>query len=117
MSKLKNCPFCWEEAELYVKCDMFWARCLNEDCGAKRILKFDKTEEAIEDWNCRKDRWIPVSERLPEEYTMVLVYDGNNIHRAELMKGQWYGIPYSAGFLSEQVTYWMPFPAPPEGAE
>jgi len=53
MDKIKPCPFCGSEAELYGECDMVWARCTNFDCQAERINKFDEPEEAIEDWNGR----------------------------------------------------------------
>lgn len=56
-------------------------------------------------------RWIPVTERLPEKYTRVLVYSkrirlGRNI---DFMNedGDWYTIP--------EVSYWMPLPEPPKG--
>lgn len=55
-------------------------------------------------------RWIPVTERLPEKYTRVLVYSkrirlGRNI---DFMNedGDWHTIP--------EVSYWMPLPEPPK---
>ena len=60
-----------------------------------------------------KHQWIPVSERLPEKYTRVLVYSkrirlGRNI---DFMNedGDWHTIP--------EVSYWMPLPEPPKDGE
>ncbi|WP_459998560.1 DUF551 domain-containing protein [Paradesulfitobacterium aromaticivorans] len=58
--------------------------------------------------------WISVSEQLPEEYTMVLVSDGDGIFRAEYMDGNWHGIPDNTGFITESITHWRPLPEPPE---
>lgn len=54
---------------------------------------------------------------MPEEYIMVLVWDGNNILRAEYVEGKWHGIPDDTGFLSDDITHWRPLPAGPEESE
>ena len=55
-------------------------------------------------------RWIPVSERLPDEFTAVLVYDVDGTH------GHVYTLKVYAEFFSKfkSVTHWMPLPAAPE---
>ena len=68
----------------------------------------------------KAQRWIPVSERLPEidkEYgdVDVLVYTDEGIIEATTYdKDAGWGLWVEAG----EVTHWMPLPAPPEkGAE
>ena len=68
----------------------------------------------------KAQRWIPVSERLPEidkEYgdVDVLVYTDEGIIEATTYdKDDGWGLWVEAG----EVTHWMPLPAPPEkGAE
>lgn len=60
-----------------------------------------------------KHLWIPVTERLPEKYTRVLVYSkrirlGRNIDFLN-EDGDWNTIP--------EVSYWMPLPEPPKDGE
>ena len=57
-------------------------------------------------------RWIPVTERLPEKYTRVIVC-------ASLPEGVHSDFIYEDGhwFVSTGVTHWMPFPEPPKEGE
>ena len=57
-------------------------------------------------------RWIPVTERLPEKDTRVIVC-------ASLPKGIHSDFIYEDGhwFVSTGVTHWMPFPEPPKEGE
>ena len=57
-------------------------------------------------------RWIPVTERLPEKDTRVIVC-------ASLPEGVHSDFIYEDGhwFVSTGVTHWMPFPEPPEEGE
>ena len=70
-------------------------------------------------------RWIPVSERLPEEFTPVLTFSKDNDKpvTAILAAGFWWSNVDDAGFWSSNVdwalnvTHWMPLPQPPEVQE
>ena len=57
-------------------------------------------------------RWIPVTERLPEKDTRVIVC-------ASLPEGIHSDFIYEDGhwFVSIGVTHWMPFPEPPKEGE
>lgn len=73
--------------------------------------------------NCRffleERRWIPVTERLPQNYISVLVYlPGERplptVHEAYIGgDGEWHSsVVY--GVENEDVTHWMPLPEPPK---
>ena len=59
-------------------------------------------------------RWIPVTERMPEGRAWVLCKCRANIHEVLSWRdGEWYHDPqhrYMSGF----VTHWMPLPEPPK---
>lgn len=102
--------------------------CEEANCGFNSKSDLDCIEQlltraakAIEDLDNKLNlyrqgkisRWIPVTERLPEKYTRVLVYSkrirlGRNI---DFMNedGDWHTIP--------EVSYWMPLPEPPKDGE
>ena len=68
------------------------------------------------------ERWIPVSERLPEDYVSVLVFSGMEPfvawHGSETPR--WVTGPGKYVFCNEKykhVTHWMPLPEPPEEKE
>ena len=72
--------------------------------------------EAIEELS--KPRWIPVTERLPEEYVNVLCHLRSLDRKSEyysidhLMEdGQWWK---AANSWKHEVTHWMPLPEPPK---
>ena len=59
-------------------------------------------------------RWIPVSERLPEDGEVVWLWDGNNL-------GMGYYLVLTRQFMDRDTplrrikpTHWMPLPEPPE---
>ena len=59
-------------------------------------------------------RWIPVSERLPEDGEVVWLWDGNNL-------GMGYYLVLSGCFMDRDTplrrikpTHWMSLPTPPE---
>jgi hypothetical protein len=61
-------------------------------------------------------RWIKMSEKLPEPYSTVLMFDGRTIHKAyfDPQGGQYafdcdtYGCPIDC------ATHWQLFPEPPD---
>ena len=62
-------------------------------------------------------RWIPVSERLPEIGVRVLFYNSfiTNIHKGWLSCDEWVseiGVFYNGDKL-KRITHWMPLPEPP----
>ena len=66
------------------------------------------------------DRWIPVSERLPEEYEPVLVYNPNVDHGKTVMEATrsdngWKTEFDFEAYENNEITHWMPLPEPPEG--
>lgn len=68
-----------------------------------------------------KPRWIPVSERLPDEHVFVLIrQDDNRIMVAEKVDGDWWYryFAYDVDRWNEneqgKITHWMPLPKGPE---
>ena len=122
--KLKQCPFCGGEAELcYSEVDTFCRKCNViqetemwntrpiEDALNARIAELEDALNArIAELEAER-RWIPVSERLPEEKQSVLALDrtGTAYH--------WeYSRSLSNIFVSD-YTHWMPLPGMPEAEE
>jgi hypothetical protein len=59
----------------------------------------------------RKSRWIPVTERLPEEAGCYLVAVKND-HKRRYSKTAWFS--HDSWFARQDVTHWMPLPEPPK---
>lgn len=63
-----------------------------------------------------KQRWIPVSERLPEANKCVLIYDaGGNMTVDILVKSG--GVETYFWLPKYRILFWMPLPEPPEVKE
>ena len=70
-----------------------------------------------------EQRWIPVTERFPEEWVAVLVWSKFGSHETAVylgIPGKW-RVTWNHALLEEgTVTHWMPLPEPPKmdgGAE
>ncbi len=59
-------------------------------------------------------RWIPCSERMPEEGLTVLVNVNGQGFAASYIKPTWSALEPSTGFVeypdTEDITHWMPIP-------
>lgn len=112
---LLPCPFCGEMPEV----ENISGVLISCSCKLEPGVYGD-IDKATTLWNTRADRWIPVSERLPEKNTPVLVYiPHENPIPMELYDGGgdivWSGIGDSLNFAElDEVTHWMPLPLPPK---
>ena len=63
-------------------------------------------------------KWIPVTERLPEDDSDVLAYlrigEEGRIYPATYAKGMWFDCIFNTPATST-TTHWMPLPEPPKG--
>ena len=57
-----------------------------------------------------KQRWIPVTERLPERGQEVLVYAGDG-HKPEVYAYSFWHKDFAS---FSRITHWLPLPEPPE---
>ena len=78
--------------------------CVSWDCN---FISRKEARAAV-----KQTKWIPVSERLPENDDMMLVTaqpkkGEPNVNRAYYMSGSWHGSGSMSG-----VTAWMPLPEP-----
>jgi len=63
-----------------------------------------------------ENRWIPVSERLPEANKCVLIYDaGGNMTVDILVKSG--GVETYFWLPKYRILFWMPLPEPPKKGE
>ena len=83
--------------------DQAMRRTYDERIGArKRIAELEE-----------KQRWIPVSERLPEKYTPVWVTTTwGEQHSGNLTDDCWTGL--FRDFREGEITHWLPLPPNPE---
>lgn len=56
-----------------------------------------------------RKRWIPVTERLPEETGFTLIFTANGNPGVCYFTNGWWG-----GYSKDHITHWMPLPEPPE---
>lgn len=63
---------------------------------------------------CKQSEWISVEERFPDKNTFVLVWCGNVAVCQYLTKNIWFT---GAGYVSGEITHWMPLPEAPKGGE
>ena len=119
--ELRPCPFCGGEAELcYSEVDTFCRKCNVmqetelwntrpiEDALNKRIAELEAAQ-----------RWIPVSERLPEKQKLTIGFTDNSAYVFfEIVNDDEMGlVMYPYQNRKGTVTHWMPLPSTPEVQE
>lgn len=121
MSELKPCPFCGS-ADIRTEPGINLNYC--DKCSAEANIEHWNTRPIEDALNKRiaeleaAQRWIPVSERLPEENQQILSTDGKEFYLDYYAR--WEGKdnpPCFCDGLSWAVTHWMPLPKPPEVEE
>jgi BMFP domain-containing protein YqiC len=103
-----------EELESQLSTETSRLRLLLSDTVAV-IEKIEAENDSLRD---RLPRWIPVSERLPEMSSTVLIYapNGNYQKKGLLVEADFVSGSFYHGFYSNKlngVTHWMPLPAAP----
>lgn len=88
-----------DEAKKIIKSECYIADLLNLDCTQMVNTALDTVIEAVEE-----TRWIPVSERLPDENGSYLV----TVKRGYIVLGLWVGVAENWA----NVIAWMPLPQP-----
>lgn len=84
---------------------------LQEDCKDSYTYEFFKMAiKALE----QEPRWIPVTEKLPEESTAVLVWcpERKNIYCAYYNEKHWWIFGAYWEGIEMKITAWMPLPQP-----
>ena len=135
MSELKPCPFCGGEAELcYSEVDTFCRKCNVmqetelwntrpiEDALRLRIAELEAEIERLtahSDIERQDDKWIPVSERLPEKQKLTIGFTDNSAYVFfEIVNDDEMGlVMYPYQNRKGTVTHWMPLPSTPEVQE
>ena len=91
---------------------------LQEDNAALNVTVSNLIEQIAE---LSKPKWIPVTERLPEEHVFVLVrQDDDRMMIAVRVDGNWWYryFAYDVDRWDENeqgtITHWMPLPEPPK---
>lgn len=94
-----------------------WFRNRAKNCpmsGSRRMYEI-ATEALEEHERNEQPRWIPVTERLPEPDTNVLVRSGSFVSVWSLREDDVYWEDeYSYFHDMCEVTHWMPLPKPPD---
>ena len=66
----------------------------------------------------KEQRWIPVSERLPDDGSDILAYcdDGeeSRIVACNYDNGVWFDCVFNTLMIIKNITHWMPLPKPPK---
>lgn len=96
-----------------------WGECPLCSDGAYSTMGgmlFDTAEEAIAAVTPQNE-WISVEDRLPEGHVQVLMWSAKwNIAEAGSYynKSFWVHSEIGDGYIADDITHWMPLPAPPE---
>ena len=92
MSEIRICKYCGMELSEGIPHGL-------RECHLRAVARIAELEE--------KQRWIPVSERLPEEGEQVWATDGCHIWVPEFYQ-KWGGECLSFGAIDDLVTHWLP---------
>ena len=85
--------------------------------GKKKKKRTQQQQKESGDMENITQKWIPVTERLPEKKGAFLVctkhdfYGTQNVAKARFCDGEWHG----TGGIWSNVTHWMSLPEPPKG--
>ncbi len=78
----------------------------------KMCESFEKMGEQIKELESQIPRWIPVEERLPENWVGVIVYSEEMgvLNNGWTVDGKW----FDQTTILDDITHWMPLPEGPE---
>lgn len=114
---IKDLRNCFGTDSMFCDCDSCHYKGLVDDHDYSKCVETLGVEAADAIERLQKPQWIPVTERLPEFDTEVLVYAYNH----NIWVWEYHGNAWEAedGFYHEVdvVTHWMPLPEPPKDGE
>ncbi len=85
-------------------------RILNEGLSAAPCPDCIAKDAKIARLQTELPRWIPVTERVPDDTLVLIVLDTGDYALSNYIDGVW----YEDRGLNGNVVAWMPLPAPPE---
>jgi hypothetical protein len=117
-----KCPLCQQKIDTYIaanvcrKCEsqavlrVVNGTLITDGCRCSSCNDLDKFVYVV--------KWIPCSERLPEPETNVLIYStlDKRIMTAQIWLQGWNTLD-DWGLRLQDVTHWMPLPAPPDSTK
>lgn len=86
----------------------------NDVCNPISACDALKYAERAVEAGYSKPEWISVDERLPEEYDIILCFDGSDVQSSVFLDGEFIEDDKYEGDPIWGVTHWMPFPQAPK---